>query len=191
MALHRQEDDRGTVDTVGPATDQAFGQDRQPNMENGRSRNGDALGRQNGREAERSATIRLVCVPLGASRFLASLSVLLQCVERCVIGVMMDSAVGVHVNLDIGGRNLLGYFIKAVGGGRAVPKCQGGRWCNNARNVGQRHKPRREAASVHTGQDSKHIVIALGSQGRDHTEHSMPAGPAFRKTQAAAAPQGK
>jgi len=41
-ASHRQKEDGGTVDTVGAATDQAFGEDRQSNMKSSRAGDGAA-----------------------------------------------------------------------------------------------------------------------------------------------------
>jgi hypothetical protein len=170
MALHRQEEDRGTVDTVGPAADQTLGQNRQPDMERGWLRHAAARGRQNGREPEGSATIRVMCMTMGAGRILAPLASLLQGVGRLLIDVVMDGSVGVNMNMNVNGRNLFGDFIEAVGRGGAVPKSQGSRGHKNAGHVGQRHKPRRQAALVQTGQGSEHAVIASASPDRAYTK---------------------
>src|SRR5438270_8631828 len=59
-ALHRQEGDGGTIDSVWAAADQAAGQDRLLNMVGSRGRDGTAQRGQHRDEPERSAATPVV-----------------------------------------------------------------------------------------------------------------------------------
>jgi len=119
---------------------------------------------------------------LSAGRVLAFLIIALRRVERFLINVMMDSTVGMDVNMDVKGRDLFGDFIEAVGRSRAISKCQGSRRHKNARNVGQRDKPR-DAASCQASQTSKHNAPVYGvAYSRGTPSWRMPAWKPFCKT---------
>jgi hypothetical protein len=142
-ALHRQEEDGGPVDAVGAATDEAVGRHRLLDMEGGRLLDGAAQDREDGREAEQSAAIRIMRMTLAAGPALAFMTFALDGGGRFLVDVLMNRSVAMDVNMDLRGFNLSD-FVKAVGG--AVRECNRDGRQNDARNVDQRDKAR-DAAS--------------------------------------------
>ena len=158
MALHRQEEDGGPVNTVGAATDKAIGQERLLDMVGSRFGDGTTQCRQHSREPEQSAATRIMGVPLAAHS--ACFPALALNGGGCIlVDVMMSRSVAVHVNVDLKRRDLLGNFVETIGRDGTVRERQRNRRHDDARKVSQRHKGRNAACSP-AGHHSKHRITA-------------------------------
>ena len=82
--------------------------------------------------------LTLMGMTLAAGPTLALLAPALNGGARCLVDVMMNGSVAVHVNVDLRSCDLLGDFIEAIGGDGTIRERESNRRHDDAGKVNQR-----------------------------------------------------